>query len=137
MRHKDDYGVPEIFEGEATGRLQLIYNDIKHVLKVPIVNFIFRTTALYEPFLFIGWNQVRPNMLTLNMERAAQNLRYPSLSVQIPQINWSKYYDLYTIDRIKRVIFTFNYVNTKLLLIASAWSESLSNRACSKSIDSV
>jgi hypothetical protein len=40
---RSGYGVPEIFENEAVGRLSLIYEDIKYVLKVPIVNFIFRT----------------------------------------------------------------------------------------------
>jgi hypothetical protein len=38
---RSGYGVPEIFENEAVGRLSLIYEDIKYVLKVPIVNFIF------------------------------------------------------------------------------------------------
>ncbi len=37
-------------------------------------------------------------------------------------------YDLSTIEQIRRVVFTFNYVNPKLLLIASAWAESLGNR---------
>jgi hypothetical protein len=128
MKSKDGYGIPEIFEDEAAGRLQLIYNDIQYVLKVPIVNFIFRTTALYEAFFVLGWNQVRPNLLTVNVERAAHQLRHPSLDIHIPKINWHKYYDAKTIETIQRIIYTFNYVNTKLLLIASAWSESLAHR---------
>jgi|GEM_PF-5507664 len=32
------------------------------------------------------------------------------------------------IRQIQRIVFTFNYVNPKLLLIASAWAESLGNR---------
>ncbi|GEL76876.1 halocarboxylic acid dehydrogenase DehI family protein [Tenuibacillus multivorans] len=124
----DHYGVPEIFESEAKGQTSLIYQDIKYVLKVPVVNFIFRTTALYEKFLTIAWNQVRPNMLTVNMEKAAQMLRYPSLSVNSPKIDWGKLYDYEDMIKIKRILFTFNYVNPKLLLIASAWLESLANR---------
>lgn len=124
----DNYGVPEIFETEANGQTSLIYQDIKNALKVPVVNFIFRTVAWYENFFAIAWNQVRPNMLTGNMERAAQMLRYPNLSVNLPNLDWSKTYDEQTINRIKNIIFTFNYVNPKLLLIASAWSESLANR---------
>ncbi|MBB6453348.1 hypothetical protein HNQ94_001796 [Salirhabdus euzebyi] len=125
---KDIFGVPEVMEGEATGRLKFMYEDIKFILKVPIVNFMFRTLALYEQFLVLGWNQIRLNMITINMERAAQKIRYPSIDVQVPKENWNLYYDKATIERIKRVIFTFNYVNTKLLLIASAWEESLANR---------
>lgn len=128
---RDRYGVPEIFEDEAYGSLKLLYNDIKFVLKVPIVNFIFRTLAWYDKFLFMAWNDVRNNMLTTNMELAAEKLRYPNISISAPEINWAKYYNYSAIDNIKRIVFTFNYVNTKLLLIASAWTESLGNRPIS------
>lgn len=124
----DGYGVPEIFEDEARGRIDLLYNDIKFVLKVPIVNFIFRTLALYDEFLYIAWRDVRNNMLTINMETAAESLRYPNISVTPPYINWNDYYDQFTIETIRKVVFTFNYVNTKLLLIACTWAESLANR---------
>jgi hypothetical protein len=122
------YGVPEVVEEEAHGHLSEVYGDIKYVLKVPIVNFIFRTLGLYKKFLAIGWSQVRPSMLTTNMEQAAEKLRYPEISVTPPNINWLNRYDPATIEKIRRTIFTFNYVNTKLLLIASAWAESLGNR---------
>lgn len=125
---RDGYGVPEIFEYEACGNLKLLYDDIKFVLKVPIVNFIFRTLAWYVKFLFTAWNDVRYNMLTTNMEFAAEKLRYPDISVAVPQINWAEYYSCSAIESIRKVVFTFNYVNTKLLLIASAWAESLGNR---------
>ncbi len=45
-----DYGVPEVYEQEAKENLEEIYQDIQAVLKVPVVNFIFRTLALYETF---------------------------------------------------------------------------------------
>lgn len=128
MKRAYGYGLPEIFQQSAKGELDQIYRDIQYVLKVPVINFIFRTTALYKTFFLIGWNQVRPNMLTVNMERAAGELRYPNLELQIPNIEWSSYYDQHTLDKLKRIIYTFNYVNTKLLIIASAWSESLANR---------
>lgn len=125
----DNYGVPEIFESEANGTTSLIYQDIKYVLKVPVVNFIFRTIVLYEDFFAIAWNQVRPNMLTVNAEKAAQQLlRYPHLSVNPPKLDWTQVYDEQKLIQIKKILFTFNYVNPKLLLIASAWSESLANR---------
>ncbi|SFB21413.1 Halocarboxylic acid dehydrogenase DehI [Lentibacillus halodurans] len=123
-----DYGIPEIYEKEAKGNLGGIYRDIQTILKVPIVNFMFRTLALYETFLGTAWTQVRSNMLTVDMENAAENLRYPDISVKAPDINWGAIYDLQTIEQIKSVIITFNYVNPKLLLIASAWAESLGNR---------
>lgn len=124
----DDYGVPEIFEHEANGSLKAVYADIQNVLKVPVVNFIFRTLATYERFLTEGWKQVRPNMLTFEGKRAAEALRCPNLRVEVPHVDWYRYYEKATLDRIRETVFTFNYVNPKLLLIASAWAESLGNR---------
>ncbi|WP_163970383.1 halocarboxylic acid dehydrogenase DehI family protein [Oceanobacillus halotolerans] len=123
----DNYGVPEIFESEAQGKTAYIYQDIKYVLKVPVVNFIFRTMALYDKFFSVAWKEVRQNMLTVNMEEAVQLLRFPPISIQPPNINWSNY-DEQTAAQIRNIIFTFNYVNPKLLLIVTAWSESLANR---------
>jgi hypothetical protein len=129
FKNAKGFGVPETFEYEAQGKLRGVYCDIQYVLKVPIVNFIFRTLSLYDQFLVLGWKQVRPNMLTLNMEKAAEELRYPAIPWEIPTIRWQQYYSEQTINTIRMVVFTFNYVNTKLLLIASAWAESLSHRA--------
>ncbi|MBT2639277.1 MULTISPECIES: halocarboxylic acid dehydrogenase DehI family protein [unclassified Bacillus (in: firmicutes)] len=123
-----EFGLPEIFEHEAQGYLATVYQDIQHVLKVPVVNFIFRTLAFYEDFLGIAWQQVRPNMLTVEMEEAAHEIRYPDVSLKLPSVDWRKIYDDETIQKIRKIIFTFNYVNPKLLLIASAWSESLGSR---------
>lgn len=122
------YGVPEIFESEETGVLSLVYADIKKVLKVPIVNFIFRTLALYDQFLTEAWKQVRPNMLTTNSDKMSAQLRYPKLPLQVPTIQWSSYYNRQTLEQIRQIIYVFNAVNPKLLIIVSAWSEALANR---------
>lgn len=122
------YGVPEIFESETSGTLKAVYQDIKYVLKVPVVNFIFRTLAWYEQFLITGWKQARPNMLTFEGMNAAGQLRNPRLNVNVPHIDWTQYYPIGTIERIRSTVSVFNNVNPKLLLIASSWAESLSNR---------
>ncbi|WP_186575998.1 halocarboxylic acid dehydrogenase DehI family protein [Aquibacillus kalidii] len=124
-----EYGIPEILEQEAFGHLHCLYTDIKYVLKVPIVNFIFRALAPYQTFLHIAWHQVRPNMLTTTMEREAEVLRYPDISFHPNTIKkWSDVYSAQTLDHLQKIIFTFNYVNPKLLLIATAWEEALSHR---------
>ncbi|HEU5138707.1 MAG TPA: halocarboxylic acid dehydrogenase DehI family protein [Bacillales bacterium] len=124
----NEYGVPEVFASEAKGSLKAVYADIQNVLKVPIVHFIFRTLAGYEQFLTIGWKQIRPNMLTFEAKRSAEILRYPDLTVNVPSIDWSRYYEKRVLDRLRSTVFMFNYVNPKLLLIASAWAESLAVR---------
>ncbi|MBT2756779.1 hypothetical protein J7E71_12520 [Mesobacillus foraminis] len=126
---QDEFGVPEIYEQEAQGSLAYLFQDVQLVLKVPVVNFIFRTLGLYRDFLDIAWGQVRPNMLTVDMEKAAGKLRFPNLYTRTqPHKEWKHIYDEHTIEKIRKIIFTFNYVNPKLLLIASAWAESLSGR---------
>lgn len=125
------FGIPEIYENQARGSLDYLYQDIKYVLKVPIVNFVFRTLAFYEQFLHIAWQQVRPNMLTHNAEQAAAELRYPKMSFKAKAVSWEKYYGKGEIETIRKTIFTFNYVNTKLLLITTAWEESLGYRPIS------
>ncbi len=123
------YGIPEIFESEAEGIIKDVYKDIQYVLKVPIVNFIFRALANYPEFLSDAWFQVRPNMLTARIEVAAETLRYPDILVPVPAFHSNTAFNLYTQQHyIKNIVATFQYVNPKLLLIASAWSESLSNR---------
>ncbi|MDP4090412.1 MAG: halocarboxylic acid dehydrogenase DehI family protein [Bacillota bacterium] len=124
----DSYAVPEILDENISGSLKELYDDIKCVLKVPMVNFIFRTLALYESFLSLGWSQVRPNMLTENMEECSRTLGNPDMSAVVPKINWQHYYDTAQIMNIRKIVSTFNYANPKLLIIASAWAEALSER---------
>ncbi len=69
------------------------------------------TLAHYDQFLMLGWQQVRPNMLARNVEAAATSLRYPPIAFQPPLINWDIYYKLPTMEHIRKIIFTFNYVS--------------------------
>ncbi|MFC4321532.1 halocarboxylic acid dehydrogenase DehI family protein [Litchfieldia salsa] len=125
---KPQFGIPEIFESQAHGMLETIYEDIKFVLKVPIVNFVFRTLAYYETFLQLSWNQVRPNLLTRNLEFSASQLRYPKISFQPSEIKWNQMYSDETVQTIKKTLFIFNYVNPKLLVITTSWQEALGYR---------
>lgn len=121
------YGIPEVFEHQAYGIIKDVYDDIKYVLKVPIVNFIFRALAHYPEFLSYAWQQVRPNMLTTNVEAISNELRYPNIT-KGSTYDFTKMYPTETLNKIKRIVSVFHYVNPKLLLIASAWVESMSNR---------
>ncbi|WP_240050785.1 halocarboxylic acid dehydrogenase DehI family protein [Metabacillus litoralis] len=104
-----------------------VYEDIKYVLKVPIVNFIFRALAHYPEFLSYAWQQVRPNMLAINVEAASNELRFLNIT-NISRYDFTKKYPLVTLNKIKKMLSVFHYVNPKLVLIASAWVESISNR---------
>ncbi len=125
---KIQFGIPEIFEESASASLKVLYGDIKQVLKVPIINFIFRALAQYEKFLYTGWQQVRSSMLTMSAERAAASLREPSLSFVPERYDWASIMGMERLKKVEKIVFTFNYVNPKLLLIALAWQESLGYR---------
>ncbi len=122
------YAVPEVSEDCASGPLRELYEDIKLVLKVPVINSVFRTLACYDRFLFLAWNQIRPSLLTLNFEEAAETLRHFNISVVNPITDWHIYYSDIQINIIINIIRSFNYANAKLLLMVCAWAESLSER---------
>ena len=46
---------PEVTEGEVSGELATIYEDIRATIGTPVVNLLFRELAAYEPFLQIAW----------------------------------------------------------------------------------
>jgi len=124
-----DFGIPEIYEEEAAGELKEVYHDIKQVLKVPVVNFIFRALANYPEFLKMAWTEVRESFLTINMEKTANSIRYPQISLPIQPFHKGQFHlDPSMIHQIKKEIFIFQYVNPKLSIIASAWAESLGYR---------
>lgn len=124
----DTFGLPEIRENTVPPNLAPLYQDIKLVLRVPIVNLIFRTLANYDDFLYLAWNQVRPNLITTNFENAAKKLRTVKISYKVPPVHWETIYTAPQINRIKEVVYAFTYVNPKLLIIACLWGESLSSR---------
>ncbi|WP_239589237.1 halocarboxylic acid dehydrogenase DehI family protein [Metabacillus crassostreae] len=74
-----------------------------------------------------AWQQVRPNMLTTNVEAVSNELRFPSITC-VSTYDFTKNYPIETLNKIKRILSVFHYVNPKLLLIASAWVESISTR---------
>lgn len=111
------YGIPEVFESEAEGMVKDIYNDIKYVLKVLVVNFIFRALANYPEFLAQAWEQVRPSMLSVDMEHAANRLRHPYISFPVYPVNLLGKYDLSTIKQIREELFVFRYVNPSFCLL--------------------
>lgn len=53
--------IPAIAENEAAGRLKEIYEDIKTVLRVPMVNLIFRHIATFPGCLEQLWDILRPS----------------------------------------------------------------------------
>lgn len=66
--------LPEIKESDATGRIAALYDDIRAVIGVPMVNLIFRHMATIPGCLDWAWLTVRPLYLDGRIPAAANAL---------------------------------------------------------------
>ncbi|HET7628707.1 MAG TPA: halocarboxylic acid dehydrogenase DehI family protein [Bacillales bacterium] len=103
-------------------------SDVMNVLQVPFVHELFTVLKGYDQFLAVGWREVRQNLLTYEWKRGSDRLRHPEIDANIPVIDWGTYYKRPVIAKIRSVVDTFNFVNPKLLLLTTAWYESLAGR---------
>ncbi|MFB6311359.1 MAG: halocarboxylic acid dehydrogenase DehI family protein [Salinirussus sp.] len=71
----------QLHELEASGWQRGLYDDIKHVFRGPIINWIFRTLMVNEPeFLRYAWGQVKPAFETRAFARLTIDYRDAILS---------------------------------------------------------
>lgn len=66
--------LPEIKEGDATGRIARLYDDIRAVIGIPIVNLIFRHMATVDGCLDWTWSLLRPLYVSGKIPTAADAL---------------------------------------------------------------
>jgi hypothetical protein len=67
-------GLPEIPEHQVSGALRDIYEDIRLVLGVPMVNLIFRHIATFPVCLEWVWGTLRPSYASGEMSRLGNDL---------------------------------------------------------------
>lgn len=115
--------LPDIMPDQATERLQAVYEDIQHTLRVPIVNKIFRTLANYPDYLIPLWQEVSPGFRTNGFEQAADNLREKSLLESLPENYENDWAHIEKLDKLRAFNDTIFYVLPKLLLVATAFYE--------------
>jgi hypothetical protein len=115
----------EVMPDEAGGDTTAVYEDIRGRLRVPFVNFLFRTLANYPEYLQFAWGQISPHLLSSDFERAADELRARALVEPIPEgpnVGWMEPEDL---KSVRAFTDTIHYVLPKLLLVATAFDEGL------------
>ena len=115
--------LPDIMPGQASKRIEAIYEEIQETLRVPIVNLIFRSLANYPDYLEGAWQRLRPALGTRSFERAADRLRAEALLEPVPDASGVRWEETGEIDRIRAFNDTIHYVLPKLLLIATALHE--------------
>lgn len=111
----------DVTEERAPEDVQAVYSDIQQRLRVPVVNFIFRTAANEPQWLRCAWEGVREAVSTPAFEGAADALR-PEGTVPAdldPAVAGA------ADDEAHAYIATIHYVLPKLLLVTSAWSAAL------------
>ncbi|MEX2535604.1 MAG: halocarboxylic acid dehydrogenase DehI family protein [Trueperaceae bacterium] len=85
--------LPEIMPDQADERVRAIYQSMQRILRVPFVNFIFRTLANDPAYLEPAWNGLSSGFRTVGFERAADRLRAQALLAprqQLPQPHHSE-----------------------------------------------
>lgn len=66
--------LPEIKEGDAVGETAALYDDIRAVIGVPIVNLIFRNMATVPGCLLWAWGTIRPLYVNGEIPKVAEAL---------------------------------------------------------------
>jgi hypothetical protein len=115
--------IPEIMPDEADERIRPIYEDVQRTLRVPFVNFIFRTLANYPDYFEAAWSHLSPVLRTRVFEQAADELRARALLEPIPNASDVEWEALGDMEQIRPFSDSIHYVLPKLLLIATAWDE--------------
>jgi len=122
---------PEILEENASAELKTVYREIKRVMRVAIVPFLWRTLAAHRDFFIPMWEQLKLNAESQYIEAKAAELRTLALlsdSYQLPNLEANLRrlgYRPSKIREIKLKVNSYRYVTPKMLLLASAIGESL------------
>ncbi|HZU76014.1 MAG TPA: hypothetical protein VFA70_04565 [Dehalococcoidia bacterium] len=65
----------ELAEADAQGRMREVYERMRAVLRVPFVDQLWRVLALHPDFLAPAWEWLEPVLGSVEVERAADDLR--------------------------------------------------------------
>jgi len=88
------FALPEVSEADAKGSLREVYADIRQVMRLPMVNLIYRHLATQQATLERVWNALRPHFASGAVDTAAAQLRSEVESVVkamgvAPRRSWS------------------------------------------------
>jgi hypothetical protein len=67
--------LPDLSKDELDEEMRAVYDDIERTLRVPFVNFIFRSLANFPEYFVPAWKALSPHLRRVECERAGQQLR--------------------------------------------------------------
>ncbi|MGB3683725.1 MAG: halocarboxylic acid dehydrogenase DehI family protein [Rubrobacteraceae bacterium] len=123
-------GLGEVMPEEAGENTNAVYEDIQTRLRVPFVNFLFRTLANYPDYLSFAWGRLSPQLLSADFERAAGDLRSRALIEPAPERLKFDPVAGDDLEKVRAFTDTIHYVLPKLLLVATAFDEGLGGASC-------
>lgn len=119
--------IGEVMPDEAGSETNRIYESVKHRLRVPFVNFVFRVLANYPEYLALAWGALEPHLLTTGFERASDELRQMALPQTSTGHAGMDLAGLEAEEQARAFTDTIHYVLPKLLLVATALDEGLAS----------
>lgn len=124
---------PQLSQLDVSGEMESTYEDIRLTLRVPWVAFGCRVLATFPGYLPLAWRRSAEALITRYAEQAADELRERSLLNigPLPNLKERLYaagFDDGEIEKVRRVLYAFNYGNPKYLLLITALSESMQMR---------
>jgi hypothetical protein len=78
--------LPEVPEGEADGLVAQLYEDIRRVLGLPLVNLVYRRLAVEPGQLESVWSRLRPNLADQAVDEGAEAL-VGLASIDVPRLS--------------------------------------------------
>ena len=79
--------VPSIAERDATGDIKVLYDDIKAVTGVPVVNLVFRHIATFPGCLAWAWSVLRPVYANGDVAALAERLMREITLPELPALS--------------------------------------------------
>ncbi len=124
-------------ERSATGEIERVYHEIKQTLRVSGVPLNFRTLAGYDNILPLFWDELHPNLETLEFEASSDRIRARGAqsAALLTPVRTHPHVMLGESQRfqIQRALKLYHYVNPKLLLLTSALRISLHGETIGRS----
>jgi hypothetical protein len=130
--------LPEVQEGEASGDVRAVFEEITHAIRVPFLGLFWRVLASEPALLQPAWEAIAPNLRTWAFERAAAAIRERALIAEAASISSHKAFkgDLVRAEidfDLRSKIGNFNalacYALPKHLLAVTVLLEALEDRA--------
>lgn len=116
--------LPEIREGDAGPEIAALYDDIRRVQGLPMVNLIYRHMATFPGCLEWGWGVLRPHLIDDAVQEAAKRVREGVEALQLEPIDDRALADAgldpTSMDEIRRVIDAYNRANSMNLVALTA-----------------